>query len=125
MDIDKMIDVKIDTTKVVRSLNNMINSFSKSDKWREPLQKSEKLVMDESKRNFDTQGLTYGSAWRPLKESTRKQRESMGFPSARPILIRTGGLKRAYKGEIKKDEGIIRNESDIAKYHQFGTRKIS
>lgn len=59
--------------------------------WREPLEQSRDLVVIPSIRaNFQAQGRP---AWKPLKQSTIRNRLYMGYPRG-PILQRTGRLKK-------------------------------
>lgn len=44
--------------------------------------------------NFESEGGMVGG-WRPLTESTNDLRQSRGYPRAHPILVQSGGLKRA------------------------------
>lgn len=58
--------------------------------WREPLEQSRDLVVIPSiRKNFASQGRP---AWKPLKQSTIKNRMYMGYPRG-PILQRSGRLK--------------------------------
>lgn len=44
---------------------------------------------------FASEGGSTGAPWRPLAESTQRDRQRKGFPPAHPILQRTGALMRA------------------------------
>ena len=44
--------------------------------------------------NFESEGGHVGG-WRPLTEATNDLRQSRGYPRAHPILVQSGGLKRA------------------------------
>jgi hypothetical protein len=44
---------------------------------------------------FDTEGASSGQPWDSLAQSTMNQRRSQGFPSAHPILQRSGLLRQA------------------------------
>jgi phage gpG-like protein len=60
--------------------------------YREPLKRSvQKVVAPSIKHNFEVGGRP---AWLPLAEYTQEARAREGYGSARPILVRTGKLKR-------------------------------
>lgn len=103
-----------------RSLKNFADEVANA---REPLRQAAEIVVQESVKNFDNQGYTYGKAWKPLKDSTRRQRASMGYNAARPILVRSGKLKRGARVKYVTDkEAVVENPVDYAKYPQFGTK---
>lgn len=111
------------------SLNKVNSSFKKlvndiESRASGPLRESAQIVVDESQRNFDTQGFLYGRSWSPLRPSTVKQRARRGL-GARPILIVSGKLKRgAGIDSVTNKEAVVRNRVSYAKYHQFGTSRM-
>lgn len=108
----------------LKQLNSNIEGLTNSLKFQKPIKKSLEILKDEADDNFGQQGRIYG-LWSVLAQSTRKQRARLGFGAARPILVRTGTLRKGTRiKNIKDDEGTIANEVDYAKYHQFGTKKI-
>lgn len=119
------IDINVDQN----SLNRVNSSFKRlvseiNSKAGQPLRESAQILVDESKRNFDTQGYIYGQAWKPLRPSTITQRRRKGL-GARPILIVTGDLKRGAKIEsVTNKKAKVANRVPYAIYHQHGTRKM-
>ena len=110
---------QIDVARISRRFQKLANS---ANGFAEPLRDGAELVVKESTRNFDTEGFLYGSAWTPLSQSTRRQRASRGYNPSRPILYRTGELKRGTRiGLVTNKEAVIENPVGYAKYHQFGT----
>ena len=121
-------DIKIELNK--QQLDKLNSSFKRFEKEivsnaKEPLQQSAQIVKDESDKNFATQGFTYGEAWKPLAPSTRKQRARLGFNPARPILERTGGLRRSTRiVKVTNREAVVQNTNKVAKYHDKGGTKM-
>jgi phage gpG-like protein len=75
-------------------------------------------------QNFNQQGRLYG-LWKPLSAATRNQRAKQGFNPARPILERTGRLKRGFKSYVVNDRlAKVTNDVEYAAYHQNGTGKM-
>lgn len=112
----RLVDVRLKT----------IDALKKADYTR-PIKKTLQYLRDEQRDNFTKQGYIYGSNygffWPALAEKTRKQRATLGFPRARPILIRTGKLKNGFRiTKANSKEGEIVNSVEYAKYHQFGTK---
>ncbi len=122
-----MIKFSINKTKadnLIRALNNIIKE---TKDYKEPIKKSVDILEDEAKLNFKQQGRLYAKrgSWVPLKPATRKQRIRQGFGGARPILVRTEKLKDSFeKGRITRTSGTLTNTSEIASFHQEGTRKM-
>lgn len=54
-----------------------------------------KAFQEITAKAFASEGASTGAPWRPLAESTQRDRARKGFPPAHPILERTGTLKRA------------------------------
>lgn len=82
------------------------------------------IVVQEATENFGRQGYNYGSAWVPLSAYTRMDRARKGFPPNRPILIRTGKLKKGTRVlSVGKSEVIIVNSVKYASTHQYGNSK--
>lgn len=130
----------------VRSTNGKnLDSFLRSLKFDEPLRKSEPRLKEDLDRNFQQQGAilqgggftrpggafanlgkatTVGRAWAPLAESTRKQRAAQGYGAARPILQRSGKLRRGFRTKVKNEELSATNNVSYSPYHQYGTAKM-
>jgi len=92
----------------------------------------EKVVKRGIQSQFRTRGRRYRTPWPPLKE--RYLRRKLRLFPGRPLLVRTGALKRAalggYGTALSWDEDTLTwGIKDIpifyAKYHQFGTRKMA
>ena len=108
--------------QVAKKLNKAMKDISD---FKEPLQDSAEIIVQESKDNFDRQGYLYGSTWKPLSPATRKQRASQGYPANRPILVRSGKLRDSVKTKsVSRDTATVVNPTSYAPYHQFGTGKI-
>jgi phage gpG-like protein len=122
MNINVSID-KNDLKRLNSSFENIINGVNRSAN--KPLREAAEVVVSESLRNFNDQGFTYNQSWDPLKASTRRQRERLGFNGARPILVRTGKLKRGTRiTKVSSSEAVIENKERIAPYHQYGTDRM-
>jgi hypothetical protein len=58
-----------------------------------------------------------------LAQRTQADRAHNGFPPKRPILVRTGKLRKGFKQQgVSDKEGRIENKVFYAKFHQSGTR---
>lgn len=116
-----MIEATVDTSQLERKLSGIIGKMV----FNKPIQESLETIRFSAIDNFDTQGFTYGNLWQPLNEKTKKQRESLGFGGARPILERSGKLKYGFKiGTVTAREGSVYNEVSYAPYHQYGAKNI-
>ena len=120
-----MIDITINTTDV-RRINKIVDNITRGMRdAKQPLKESQRMIVEDSKANFAKQGFNFGTAWRPLASSTRSQRARLGYNPARPILVRSGGLREATReGILTKDTATVVNKSRIAVYHQKGGSKI-
>jgi len=116
------IDIRIDKSKVEGSFKKLVSQIQ--NKANGPLKESAQVIVDESVRNFGTQGFTFGEAWKPLKPSTVKRRRSMGL-GARPILVVSGRLKKGTKiKSVTNKEAIVGNDVPYFPYHQLGTKRM-
>lgn len=113
-----MIKISVET-QVPENLDKLISSL----KFKKPLKSSVQLLKKETQQNFDQQGRIYGN-WKPLAQSTREQRTRLGFGAARPILVRTGRLKKGFVTSSTSTKAEISNTANYAKYHQFGTKRM-
>lgn len=118
----------ISVTIQPNSLNRITKMFGavskKMGKLSIPLRDSANVLRYESVQNIDTQGFIYGT-FAPLAESTRRQRAMLGFPPARPILVRTGKLRSGFKvGRVSNTRAEMVNPVKYAKYHQSGTSRM-
>lgn len=89
-----------------------------------PLIQSGDWLMKDTKANFDKGGrLFQNGGWQPLKPATIKDRERKGF-GRRPILKRTGQLKRKFYKRVGTGKVELYNPRPYFKYHQLGGTKI-
>jgi len=114
--------IKIDKSKVEGSFKKLLSDIK--TRANEPLKESAQVLVDESIRNFGTQGFTFGEAWKPLKPSTVKHRARMGL-GARPILIVSGRLKKGVKiKSVSNTKAEVGNDVPYYPYHQLGTNRM-
>jgi hypothetical protein len=112
-------------TQVMRGFSRLAESVKD---FREPFREILADFHDIEKKQFSSQG-GYGSGgWKPLKDSTVRQKQLMGYPEQ--ILVRTGelrdvmtGLKSGYS-EVSAFELKIKTLS-FGIYHQKGTGKMA
>lgn len=82
----------------------------------------------EMHKQFSTRGANFGTPWRPLAESTLREKRRLGFTPA--PLVRTGRLKRGFTQrpmDIFETRGKIAkfgSSYPIAAYQHFGTRRF-
>lgn len=116
------INIHIDKSKVEGSFKKLVRDIQ--TKANQPLKESAQVLVDESIRNFGTQGFTFGEAWKPLKPSTVRARRRFGL-GARPILVVTGRLKKGVKiKQVTNTKATVGNDVKYYPYHQLGTRKM-
>jgi phage gpG-like protein len=137
------VEVEIDIRGLTKELQNLIKGMKD---FKAPMKKSSEILLREQQENFDKQGVIYqgggfvraggafsnqGSAttrsraWEPLKESTKQQRKALGYGGARPILVRTGKLKRGFRvTRLTAKELTIKNLEKHGIFHQNGTKKM-
>lgn len=74
--------------------------------------------------NFSTQG-GYLGRWKPLKQSTIKDKNRKGFGS-RKMLVRTGRLENSFDTRnVKAESAEVGSYGvDYAEYHNDGTRNM-
>lgn len=85
------------------------------------------IIARHVRRQFATKGAHFGTPWKPLATSTRKQKRISGWPAA--PLVRTGDLKlgvtrapmdiEIYTGS----SGIFGTAKRKAKWQHFGTTR--
>lgn len=99
--------------------------------FQKPISDGIKILKREATENFERQGGIYdgklfsAKPWAKLANSTKKDRARQGYNPSRPILERTGKLKRGFKeNRTSQTEGSLENFVSYAKYHQFGTKKM-
>lgn len=52
-------------------------------------------MASEWQRNYDTEGSLVRPKWKHLSKTTRRLRKKRGYPVSHPILVQSGGLRRA------------------------------
>jgi len=106
------------STSVGRGLKNFLGNLN----FKNTMTQTIKAVKGEADLNFRQQGGIYGR-WKPLAASTRKDRKSEGFPPARPILVRTGKLRKGFVTKSSSNDAEMTNKVPYMKTHQQGDRK--
>jgi phage gpG-like protein len=82
------------------------------ESFRDPLTKSDSLLRRAIDTNFSQSGRELGKAWKPLAESTVKQKGNS------TILHRTGRMRKAFDSEVTKEHLIIKNTAGYFPFHQ-------
>jgi phage gpG-like protein len=72
---------------------------------------------------WSTEGGLTGQQWGALKPSTEKDKSRKGYGS-KPILQRTGKLKKSTNVSIQQKKVTVQNKSPYFKFHQEGTSKM-
>lgn len=80
------------------------------------------------KKQFDTEGQYGGEKWKPLEETTIKDKERHGYPF--DILVRTGDLRDAMTGGSGSRSEVTRESLTVympwyGLFHQRGTKKMA
>jgi len=113
----------------IRTLGNEFEDLLKmrAEKLRSlriPLNKFGEYLVDELiPLTFKFQGNRKGGeAWAPLSPRYAIQKRRRW--GQKPILIASGRMYRGFSFNATRKNMVIRNETDYAKYHQFGTSKM-
>lgn len=64
------------------------------------------------------------AAWKSLADSTREQKEALGYAPPDNPLLRTGELRDSIEHKVVGTEGHVGSDSDIAVYQELGTSSI-
>jgi phage gpG-like protein len=81
----------------------------------------------EVRRQFSTKGKHFGTPWKPLARSTRKQKSKLGYP--RNPLLRSGALRRSLIGRpmaveiYRRTNATFGSDLPTADWQQHGTRR--
>lgn len=131
-------------TSTDKALLKILKRLQELD-YSKPLRESAVLLRNEAENNIVQQGalyqgqgfvrkgggfanLSYATTrvppWKPLAESTRKDRERKGYPRARPILVRSGKLAKGFRIRVTGKSAIVENIVSYAGYHQRGSKKL-
>ena len=92
-------------------------THKKVSNFREPLQKSSRLILDDVERNFVTEGGLVGG-WKPLTPGTVAGRIRAGFGGSHPILQRTGSLRKSFYSLTDSKKAVITSRSPYFGFHQ-------
>jgi phage gpG-like protein len=138
-----MTSLQVDKKDVKRVLNGL-DSLIAGMKFKKPIDQSLRILEKEADLNFAQGGALYqgggftrpggafanlgrattrGRPWAQLAPSTQADRRRKGFGAKRPILIRTGRLKRGFQRGSTNEEGKLENRVPYAAVHQYGNRK--
>lgn len=118
-------DIKFDARELTVFLNNLGKNIEKVG---EPLEKSARYMENQAKLNFPAKGkLMDKKGWKKLSQSTKEYKAK--YWHGKPIMVRTGKLKRSFrktKPKILKTGGSITvyNPIKYAEYHQYGAAKL-
>lgn len=85
-----------------------------------------KYISNQTYEQFRTNGAKHGTPWKPLTPEYAFRKRQAGFTG--PILVRGGKLRRSFLWPDliltnKKQYAEFGSELDLAKWHQYGTRK--
>lgn len=104
----------------VEGLQRLDGLFSSMDRGlnnlREPLNEANKYMRSEIDKNYENQGQTFGDKWEKLSPTyaRRKARET----GNKPLLVRTGKMKRSFRSRVGSKKAVIDNPTSYFKYHQ-------
>jgi len=82
----------------------LLMTHKKLDDFSKPLFKASQMILDDVETQFRTEGSLSGG-WAPLKLSTIIDKAKKGY-GGKPILERTGALKRVFIGKLIVGERI-------------------
>lgn len=140
-----MIRITVDKNEMDKLLKVLNDGIKSLDDWNKPFQKFGVIMRAEQAKNFEQQGAIYqggdfirvggafanlsrattrSSSWQKLTPATQRDRQSKGYPEKRPILVRSGELKRSFKTKTTKRSFTTENVSKLAIYHQGGTKRM-
>ena len=133
-----MIKISVDKNGVNQLLTVLKDGAASIKDWSKPFKAFGVLLREEQKKNFDQQGAIYqggdfirlpgqrattrSSSWKKLADSTKADRKKKGFGESRPILVRTGKLKRSFTTKVTPTSFTSENTCDYAGYHQTGSK---
>ena len=128
-----MINLQLTSNTIADDIDKLINKIANPG----PAQK--RHVSDGIRREFQsnfTNQRSGNGAWPALAPSTVLQRQRLGFPGRRPILVRTGGLRSSYvnAGSPDHESRVFRaggftvyeegSSHENALYHERGTSRM-
>lgn len=132
--------IEFDAKQVLKGIKELSKGLNTTKK---PIRESLTLLKAEQQDNFTQQGAIYqgggftrpegkrattvSNAWAPLAASTKRERARVLGPSkaSRPILIRTGRLKRGFRiTNVTDSSGKIENTVPYAPVHQKGKARV-
>lgn len=95
----------------------------------EPFQQIADGLETDNMLNMTGEGILYAGGWAPLASSTISEKARAGY-GGQPILVRTGELAQSLAGgsgsvkQVTPTSLTVGTDDPIAKYHQYGTRKM-
>ncbi len=98
-----------------------IQKLAQLEKWvtsfKSELKETGEFVQDYYvKAPFETEGTVYGSRWPKLSERYAKWKRKKFI--GKPILERTGVMRKAFRYEASDHELVVDNPTEYFKYHQ-------
>lgn len=110
-------------------LDKIRSTLENENELRKPFMEAGDWVLKDIDANFAKQGGLYQTSggkrgWKPLASSTRERREAKGYGGARPILERSGALRKSFSAKYGGRTVSIESKSPYFVYHQVGGRKI-
>jgi len=94
----------------------LLMTHKKLDNFSKPLFKSAKMILDDVDLQFRTEGGLSGG-WVSLELSTLKDKARRGY-GGKPILERTGALKKSFYGQVSKSRAEVTSDSPYFGFHQ-------
>lgn len=90
-----------------------------------PLRKSGEFLVRDSIANINKAGHLFNAGgFKQLSKATQQDREREGYNPRRPIMVRTGKLKRSFFYKLTSGMVEIANKTKYWFYHQKGGKKI-
>lgn len=115
------LELKAEHEALNRALSDLLRA---SSDWRPAWEGIEHIFYAAEKRLFESEGASGGERWKPLSAAYARWKR-LRFPG-RPILVRTGSLKRSLIGrsssfaihEATEDSLTLGTSHPAARYHQ-------
>lgn len=99
----------------IKQLERAFDTIGK-DKLGDAFKAIGREYVDLVKKSFDQSKDPYGRRWKPLADSTIRQR------SGSKPLVRTGALRNSIRYDANNDRVELYSTLDYARYHQGGSR---
>ena len=108
------VDVKIDQKEIKKITGRLQNVEP-------PLKTIARKQLDKIENQFRTHTDPDGNKWAELKPSTLRTKKV----NRDRILTRSGEMSKSFKSEVTRNSLRIYSDSEIANYHQTGTKKMA